>query len=223
MRTNNTLYTMPLLCRYPMPSHGIRRQSRWARLPTRIRLMAATTIMLFMIGFASAADAAYLTLKAVLAQQLIERAWHQTLQSDGAPHRPWPWADTTPVARLIIESADIDTRVLAGSSGTTLAFGPGMASGSGVPGQNGVVVIGAHRDTHFKNLKSVSIGDTIRLQDQYLDWHEYRITSKSIADIRKEAIPVHQNAARLVLVTCYPFEALLPGGPLRYVLDAELI
>ncbi len=43
----------------------------------------------------------------------------------GAPVKPWPWADTHPVARLIAPAQDADVLVLAGASGRTLAFGPG--------------------------------------------------------------------------------------------------
>ena len=46
--------------------------SRWQALPGKVRLMAGVTAMWLLIGVANAADATYLTLKAVLAQQLIE-------------------------------------------------------------------------------------------------------------------------------------------------------
>jgi sortase A len=117
----------------------------------------------------------------------------------------------------------VDTWVLNGSDGTTLAFAPGMSAGSVAPGQNGVIVIGAHRDTHFRNLQFIAVGDTIRLQDKHRRWHEYRITKTSIADVRTDEIVVRHDRPRLLLVTCYPFDALMPGGPLRYVLDAELV
>ena len=102
-----------------------------------------------------AADAAYLLAKATLAQQLIGNAWQQSIDSPASQShqkiKPWPWADTHPVARLRINTLALDTWVLNGASGTSLAFGPGLNEGSSPIGDNGLVMIGAHRDTHFKN------------------------------------------------------------------------
>jgi sortase A len=186
----------------------------------RIKLCIAATLMV--VAAAVAADATYLMAKASLAQHLIARAWDQSLASGGLPHRPWPWADTVVVARLKVPAAALDTRVLDGSHGTALAFGPGMTAGSVAPGEQGLIVIGAHRDTHFNHLHKVVVDDIIRLQDAKQQWHEYRVSHIYIADIRHDQIAVDHSAARLLLVTCYPFDAILPGGPLRYVIEAQL-
>ena len=180
-------------------------------------------LVMALAALLSAADATYIQMKAVLSQHLIEKAWNQTLQAQGTPHKPWPWADTAPVARLQLGDASVDTWVLNGTDGTSMAFAPGMAAGSARLGDRGVVVIGAHRDTHFKNLKNAGVGDIIRVQDAHRQWHRYRITQASIADIRTQRIAHRHDSARLLLVTCYPFDALIPGGPLRFVLDAELV
>jgi len=37
-----------------------------------------------------------------------------------------------------------------------------------------------------------------------------------VIDARTAVIGTGAGAARLVLLTCYPFDALRPGGPLRY-------
>lgn len=202
---------------------GRRCLKNWQALSPRLRVTTIASITFVCIALATAADATYLSLKALLAQQLIAHAWQQTLLHDGEPHPPWRWADTAPVARLKVDAIGLDTWVLDGSDGTTLAFGPGMASGSAAPGERGAMVIGAHRDTHFKPLKHIKVGDKVRLQDTRGDWHEYKITLTTIADIRTDTITLRDGDSRLLLVTCYPFDALIPGGPLRFVVDAEAV
>lgn len=173
---------------------------------------------------APAADAAYLLAKAELAQWLIGLAWEKnTTALSTARHRPWPWADTHPVARLQIANLDIDSWVLNGASGTTLAFGPGLSHGSSAIGNNGLTMISAHRDTHFKNLQNIAIGEQIKLQDSNRRWYTYEVTHIGIADSRTDSLPVASDHPRLALVTCYPFNALTTGGPLRYVVEAELL
>lgn len=189
----------------------------------RRRLLIITALLI--AAAAPAADAAYLLLKAQLAQYLIAHAWKATGESTGnhndSPTKPWPWADTHPVARLKINELDLDTWVLNGSSGTSLAFGPGLNEGSAAIGDHGLVMIGAHRDTHFKNLDQIEVGHAIQLQDTNRQWHTYQVTHIGIADSRVDTLPVTTDAARLALVTCYPFNTLSVGGPLRFVVEAQ--
>lgn len=162
-------------------------------------------------------DAAILLTKAHLSQILIRHSWNSTAT------QPWPWADTWPVARLVIADIQLDNYVLNGATGAVLAFGPGMTGGSAQPGENGVTMIAAHRDTHFEALRDIAHGDLIRLQNTSKQWHQYRVTGIRIADSRSEAVEPFADHSLLMLVTCYPFDALIAGGPLRYVVEAELL
>jgi sortase A len=124
------------------------------------------------------------------------------------------------VARLRVPGQGVDRLVLAGDSGSVLAFGPGHASASVPPGDGGLVVIGGHRDTHFAFLERLRDGDLLQLQLPDGQWREYRVTGTRIADAEREVIAPSRGREQLLLVTCYPFGALRPGGPLRYVVDA---
>ncbi len=163
---------------------------------------------------------AWIHVKAQLAQLLLARAWALTVAGD-TNVRPWPWADTWPVARLRIRSRGLDVIVLHGHSGRSLAFAPGLAPGSSPPGQPGTTVISAHRDTHFSALAGLKVGEVIELQTATVHWR-YRVRATEVMDTRSDRIvndPLHDE---LVLVTCYPFNALVPGGPLRYLIHATV-
>jgi len=177
----------------------------------------ALVAILLCAALLPAADASYMLVKARLAQSLIENSWHST------GTQPWPWADTVPVARLVIPEINLDNYVLDGATGATLAFGPGMVSGSASPGDHGVTMIAAHRDTHFKPLQNIETDSLIRIQNKDKIWHQYKVSTIRIADSRVNSIIPSIGESRMVLVTCYPFDALVPGGPLRYVVEAELI
>ncbi|MCX2794354.1 class GN sortase [Microbulbifer thermotolerans] len=171
-------------------------------------------------GLWQLSGAAWLLIKAELAQVLIGRAWEQQLLA-GEPARPWPWADTWPVAKLQLDGGD-PLIVLHGGSGQALAFGPGMLAGSGEPGQPRTTVIAAHRDTHFGDLGKLKPGAPVRLQDSRGLWHNFRVTETRVVDSRRERLPIFAEPG-LLLVTCYPFRAVNPGGPLRYVVYAEYL
>lgn len=184
----------------------------------RARLRHATAILLALAAVALCVDAGWLHAKAWLAQQLLHAAWDETRVSQRA-HKPWPWADTAPVARLRADHLGVDQIVLRGDAGRTLAFGPGWAEASTAPGDPGTVVVSGHRDTHFSFLRELRVGDELNLEGARLG-RRYRVISTRVADTRQEAIALEADDA-LLLVTCWPFDALAPGGPLRYVVRAE--
>ncbi|MGB8276232.1 MAG: class D sortase, partial [Alphaproteobacteria bacterium] len=116
---------------------------------------------------------------------------------------------------------NVDRIVLAGGSGRTLAFGPGHVDGSAPPGGAGVSVIAGHRDTHFRFLKDLVPGDRIEIEAPNGNRTSYRVAGATIADARYQTLDPADARPRLALVTCYPFDAVWPGGPMRYVVFAE--
>ena len=102
----------------------------------------------------------YIHAKAMLAQVLLQRAFAETIAT-GRAVKPWPWADTWPEARITVKRIGASAIVLAGSSGQALAFGPGHVERTADAGERGVAVYAAHRDTHFRFLKDVAVGDEI--------------------------------------------------------------
>ena len=158
--------------------------------------------------------------KAELAQHLLQRAWARALAGESAV-KPWPWADTWPVARIQLPAHGVDLIVLDGVSGRTLAFGPGHMPGTPLPGRAGVTVIAGHRDTHFRFLRDVQAGDEILVEAPGWPRGRFRVRQRAVVDARTAVLAGADDARELVLVTCYPFDALRPGGPLRYLVLAE--
>ena len=174
-----------------------------------------------LIGFQQLANASYIQGKAHFAQYLIARAWEQSLASGGLPAKPWPWADTWPVAKLDVPNQSLQLYVLAGATGNALAFGPGHESASAQLGEPGLSLIGGHRDTHFGFLKTMGVNSAFHLELPTGENIRYRVTNTAVIDINLEPLPAQQNGVdELLLVTCYPFDAIA-GGPLRYLVSAR--
>ena len=159
----------------------------------------------------------YIYAKAKLAQHLIANAWHQTLQT-GKHSKPWSWADTFPVAKLSI--TDKRYYVLAGATGRTLAFGPGHMSSTPLPGHLGNTVITGHRDTHFSVLQDLSLQDEIAIETQTGKYH-YSVYSIDVVHQQDLSVIENNGFDELTLITCYPFNAINPNTPWRYVIKAK--
>ncbi|MEM6485701.1 MAG: class GN sortase [Pseudomonadota bacterium] len=189
----------------------------WKRTSRSLRALSLASVTL-VLAVTHVADAARIYAKAWLAPHLMARAYAAQQQS-GKPSKPWPWADTYPVARLEIPRLGVKRFVLQGDSGHAMAFGAGMAEGVR-PGEPGLVMISGHRDTHFKFLEGIENDDAILLS-YGTSQLTYRVITTVIADATDGYIPALLPAQGLLLVTCFPFDALIPGGSKRYVIVAE--
>ncbi len=164
-------------------------------------------------------DGFYIKAKALVAQHLLQRAWSQTVEQ-GIPVKPWPWADTWPVARLQVERLGVDCIVLEGDSGEVLAFGPGHISRSATPVAAGNCALVGHRDTDFNFLEDIEKGDVMVLQNKEGKTLNYQVVSTHIKDNR-ELFLEETVTPWLTLITCYPFHAVNPGGDKRFVVFAK--
>ena len=72
----------------------------------------------------------YIYAKAELAQYLLASAWEESKKTH-QPIKPWPWADTWPIARLQVPTHNVDLIVLAGDSGRQLCHRPARESCGG--------------------------------------------------------------------------------------------
>ena len=162
-------------------------------------------------------DALWIPIKAEIAQALLARSWHQTLA--GNPDaKPWPWADTRAVAILEVPRLGLKEIVLEGSSGRNLAFGPTLVNGTPVD-QTDDRILSGHRDTHFHFLKDLQKGDLLRLVTP-AGSREYQVSWLEVVDTRQQQLVIDDDEVRLTLLTCYPFDTPMTGGPMRWVVTA---
>ena len=205
---------MPVMLTLPLGlEHRPRaRQRRWRRWA--VGLLLALGVGLLAAGF-------WLPAKAELAQHLLNRAWNRTTEGDTAA-KPWPWADTHPVARLALPGSGEPLTVLAGASGRTLAFAPALMDGSASLGSPGVSVIAGHRDTHFRPLAELAIGDTLALERPDGAVLTYEVTALDVVDSERAQLRLDSDESVVVLVTCWPFDAVAVGGSWRYVVTARM-
>ena len=192
-----------------------------AQTPATSRFWVALTALLLAVGAWQVGEGVWIHAKAWVAQALIARAWSRTLAGE-VRVKPWPWADTWPVARLSVPHLGVERYVLAGTHGAALAFGPGHAEGTATPGASGNSMIGGHRDTHLAFLAKLRPGDRIDIERADGGRVTYRVGAASVLDRREVSVASQEGPTRLTLVTCYPFDAWRAGGTQRYVLIAFL-
>jgi len=218
---------LPGHCEAPAASHSYWQRARDVVTTlkrhygtTRVILCLTLVIVLFSAAMIQLVDSARIIVKAHIAQMLIHHAWQENLIAGKPNIKPWPWADLSPVARMTFEGKDVEVFVLDNDAARTLAFGPGFHLRSTLPGRGGNAVISGHRDTHFSVLEKTEAGDLIGIQTIEGRQLLYQVQTLQIVDKHDIWVTEDQGRDELTLVTCWPFDALVPQGPDRLIVKA---
>lgn len=126
--------------------------------------------------------------------------------------------DAPPVAVLSIDHLGIEVPVFDGTSEEILNRGAGRIEGTAGVGQDGNLGIAAHRDSFFRPLKDIEIGDMMKLEtvDGTVD---YAVSSIEIVEPEDVHVLAPTAERTITLVTCYPFY-YVGHAPKRYIVKA---
>jgi sortase A len=121
---------------------------------------------------------------------------------------------------LSIASLELSYPVVQGTHENELKMGIGHMAGSMLPGQGGHVLLSGHRDTVFRKLEGLKIGDEITFSTPYGDFI-YEATEFKIVEANDETVAVPTDYETLTLTTCYPFN-FIGDAPQRYIVYTKL-
>jgi sortase A len=113
----------------------------------------------------------------------------------------------------------LELPVRQGTDEQILRRGPGVVEGTSLPGSPGHIAIAAHRDTHFRGLKNLALGDLIELEGPGLT-QSYIVTDLSVVEPTDVHVLDENGQSVLTLVTCYPFN-FVGNAPKRFIVRAE--
>jgi sortase A len=170
-------------------------------------------------GFILISQGSYIKVKAALANVLIDSTWQVAIDGQ-PPAKPWPWADTHVVAQIQVSRLGVSQFIMRDASGESLAFGAGSMRTDVLPAGEQHSILAGHRDTHFKFLQDLQVGDVIDLSNYQGRKQRYQVSSAMVLDTDEEELNVNLERHALTLVTCWPFNTIVPGGPLRYIVNA---
>jgi sortase A len=125
------------------------------------------------------------------------------------------------IGTLSIPKIKKTINIIEGTGTKELKLGVGHYIGSVLPGVSDNSVLAGHRDSVFRNLGQLKIGDLMTVRTSYgtfvYEVHKIRIVS---ANDRTVIVPTED--AILTLSTCYPFR-FIGNAPKRYVVQAGLV
>jgi len=124
------------------------------------------------------------------------------------------------VGQLEIPRLGLSTVVFEGADDDVLDRGAGHLTGSALPGDRGNMVLAAHRDTFFRPLRNVRVGDQVKIRGRNKD-SVYVVESTTVVESDDTYVLDATTQPALTLITCYPFRYIGPA-PERFIVRAVL-
>lgn len=139
-------------------------------------------------------------------------------QRDWQPVVP---AEGSLLGEIEIPRIGLSSVILEGTEAGTLRRAVGHIPGTALPGQPGNLCLAGHRDTFFRPLRRVAVGDELLIKTR-AGAVLYRVQSVQV--VRPEDAEVLDNTPEdvVTLVTCYPFH-FIGTAPNRFVVRAMRI
>jgi sortase A len=125
------------------------------------------------------------------------------------------------LGRIEIPRIGLSAIVREGDDDATLRKAVGFVPGTARPGEGGNTALAGHRDTFFRPLRRIEVGDRIRLVVPPATY-EYRVASLDVVEPTEVSVLASRGEEELTLVTCYPFRWIGPA-PDRYIVKATRV
>ncbi|RHW37392.1 class D sortase [Neobacillus notoginsengisoli] len=125
------------------------------------------------------------------------------------------------IGSLYIPKLDATLPIYHGTNEDELEKGVGHYADSVLPGEKDNSVLSGHRDTVFRKLGEVGVGDMLVVTTEAGKF-EYKVRKVRIVDADDRTVIVPKPRAMLTVTTCYPFN-FIGNAPDRYILSAFLV
>lgn len=188
------------------------------RLPSRRALLWVLTATLFLVAFATLGRVAYVTGDAA-AYQRVARARLAAGSPAAAVATPAPRAEGDLVGELRLPRLGLRAMVVHGESNRILAHAVGHLAGTAWPGEAGNVALAGHRDTFFRPLRHVEVGDVITLATPG-GALTYVVEWTAVTGPTDLEVLAPTTTRTLTLITCFPFTHVGPA-PDRFIVRAR--
>jgi len=194
------------------------------RIPTwqanRVRpAVRIVSWVLLIAGILALAYVAYVLVSAAYFQARESRKLRHAVSQPVVAPTPRVVAEGDVIGQIELPRLGLSAIVVQGDSDDVLRKAVGHVPETALPGQAGNIALAGHRDTIFRPLRDVKIGDTISLKTAAGD-HSYRVTSTEVVPPTDIGVLQSRGENELTLITCFPFH-FVGHAPNRFIVRAE--
>jgi sortase A len=181
-------------------------------------LIARTAFCIFLAGGVFALSYACYVIADAHTYQAIEQSKFESVSPSEARH---PAIEGGIIGEMEVPRLGLKAIFVQGDSPRILRRAVGHIPETALPGELGNVVLTGHRDTFFRALRNIQLGDEIKIKT--LDGEfEYQVKSTEVVLPRDVQVLQPSGENTLTLVTCFPFY-YVGAAPKRFIVRARQI
>lgn len=178
-------------------------------------ILRAASYFFLALGILALGYAAYVVVDAHAYQ-----AYQQAKLENASPTQiPPVLVEGGVIGQIQVPRLHLQAIVVQGSSHTILRRAVGHIPETALPGEQGNVALAGHRDTFFRPLRNIRLGDAITLKTPGGDF-QYRVESTEVVAATEVGVLAASTGRTLTLITCFPFN-YIGSAPNRFVVRAR--
>jgi sortase A len=185
------------------------------RTTARIIRVAASRFFLA-VGILALSYAGYVVLDAHV-YQAYEQAKFEEVSPGQTPSSPV--VEGGVIGEIQVRRLHLKAIVVQGSSHTILRRAVGHIPETALPGEPGNVALAGHRDTFFRPLRNIRLGDAITFKTPDGAF-QYVVESTAVVAASAVGVLASSEGRTLTLITCFPFD-YIGYAPNRFVVRAR--
>ena len=193
------------------------RQQRKRLSSRRRHALAVAGYLFFVLGVVALGYSGFV----VAASRVYQTVAKKELANTARPSKVPTLADGDAIGEIQIPRLGLKAIVVQGDSPASLRRAVGHLSRSPLPGEWGNVALAGHRDTFFRPLRNIRMGDEIGFKTPERDF-KYRVESIEVVGPTELRVLESSTGHDLTLLTCFPFRYVGPA-PKRFVVHAREI
>jgi len=125
------------------------------------------------------------------------------------------------LGRFEVPALKMSWTVLQGTDDKTLEKSVGHVEGTALLGEPGNIGLAGHRNTHFRKIEWIRLGDEIVITSQDGTFR-YRVNYLKMHKPQDVDVLDPSHGSAVTLITCFPFE-YVGSAPLRYIVRAVAV
>lgn len=194
------------------------RHTTRTRLSPAASLLRAAGFLFLMMGIVALSYAGYVLASARAYQALETARLERVVSRPEIRSAPRVVTEGSVIGQIEIPRLGLAAVVVQGDSSQLLRRAVGHLPATALPGESGNVALAGHRDTFFRPLRRIQLGDAITLRTPDSEFH-YRVESTRVVPPDATEVLQSSGAHELTLITCFPF-SYIGSAPDRFIVRA---
>lgn len=182
-------------------------------------ILRSVSLVLLIVGVAALGYVAYVIVNAQLFQAVESRKLQRVAAQPEFRVEPRIVTEGDVIGQIEVPRLGLSAIVVQGDSDDILRRAVGHIPETALPGQTGNIALAGHRDTIFRPLRDVRVGDVITLKTSAGN-RTYQVNFTEVVPPTDVEILQSRGENELTLITCFPFH-YIGHAPNRFVVRAR--